>query len=202
MNDYGIMLAAAALLSTGLFIVLLPRGKRYAGPLTAALCALLGLMLARLVFWLSNAPLYLGQLGDVSSLVRVNEGGLSMTGALLGMGLGCFLSSRILRDPSLPFSVLADALAPAAALFIACERCHEWTLLQQNYGLDVSTLHFFSVQGAYSPVLNAGRIASLTALGILIVLLALKGRRRGDKALLFLFLCRYMTERDLKRKYL
>lgn len=187
-NRYGWVLGASAVLGFALFAALLGRKKLYAAPLTAAISLLLGFVFARLVFWLANIDIYIGQLHDFASFFRVSEGGLAMSGALLGTGLGCLLTARILRDPDLSFAVLADAMAPGAALFLACERCHEWVLLEQNFGLDASSLNLFSVQGPYGPVIAAGRIASFTALILLAVLSAVRGRRPGNRALLFLFL--------------
>ncbi len=187
-RPYGWMLGVSALLGSALFTACLSRKKRYAAPFAAAACMLAGLVFSRLVFWLANIEVYLGQSADFPSILRVPEGGLSMSGALLGAGLGCLLAARLLRDPDLSFPVLADAAAPGLALFIACERCHEWVLLEQNYGRDVSFLNLFSVQGPYSPVLATGRISSLAALALLAVLLMARRRRPGERALLFLFL--------------
>lgn len=187
-HQYGWVLGVSAVLGFALFTALLGRKKLYAAPLAAAVNLLLGFVFARLVFWLANIDIYIGQLHDFASLFRVAEGGLAMSGALLGAGLGCLLTARILRDPDLSFAVLADAMAPGAALFLACERCHEWVLLKQNFGLDASSLNLFSVQGPYGPVIATGRIASLTALVLLAVLLTVRGRRPGNRALLFLFL--------------
>ena len=187
-NQYGWMLGASAALGFVLFTVLLGRKKLYAAPLAAAVSLLLGFVLARLVFWLGNIDIYIGQLHDFASLFRVSEGGLAMTGALSGAGLGCLLTARMLHDPDLSFAVLADAMVPGAALFLACERCHEWVLLEQNYGLDASSLNLFSVQGPYGPVIATGRIASFAALVLLPVLLAVRSRRPGKRALLFVFL--------------
>lgn len=188
MSEYGGMLGAALLLSGGLFAALLPRGRRWAFPLTLGLATVCGLVLSRLVFWLCNAELYLGQLKDFSSLFRIPDGGLSMTGALLGAGIGCALASRMMKGSGLTFPELADALAPAAALFIACERCHEWILLKQNYGLDLAAIPVITAEGPFGPVLNTARISSLTALAILAALLAVRRKRPGDRAMLFLLL--------------
>ncbi len=182
-NRYGLMLGAASFLSFLLFAMLLPREKRPVAPLAMALSLLLGIVFARILFWLVS--LCNGQLHGFASVFRIYEGGLSMTGALLGACLGCLAAARILN---IPVWTLADAMAPAAALFIACERCHEWVLLKQNYGLEASSLHIFSAQGTYGPVLNTSRISGLTALVILFILLLVRKKRSGDRALLFLFL--------------
>lgn len=111
-----------------------------------------------------------------------------MTGALLGAGLGCYTASRILRDPALSFPALADAMAPGAALFIACERCHEWVLLKQNYGLSATAEGFLTARSDYGPVLNTARISSLVSLIILAVILVIRCRKTGSRSLLFLLL--------------
>ena len=188
MSLYGGAVAASALLAACLMAALTPKDRRYTVPLTAALSIALGLIGARLVFWLCSWTLYMDQLRDFSTLFRVRDGGLAMTGALLGVALGTWLAQKIIHDPRWSFAQAADTLAPAMALFIACERCHEWPLLKQNYGLDVAGIPFFTVQGDYSPVIDLARISSLIALMILAALLLVHVSRDGDRALLFLLL--------------
>ena len=188
MSLYGWVLAASVILAGGLTALRLPASKRYAAPLMTGLCVLLGLVMARLVFWLCSVSVFMGQRNDFASLLRVNEGGLSMTGALLGAGLGCLLTARIIRDPELRFPVLADALAPGAALFVACERCHEWPLLHQNYGYDMAEIPFLTVENHYSFVMDTARISSLAALAILAAVLFMRPKKPGDRALAFVFL--------------
>ena len=188
MNMYGCTVAASVLVAGSLFAALLPHGKRWAAPLVCGLSSLMGFMMSRLVFWLCSASLYLIQCHDAASLFRISEGGLSMTGALIGAGVGCWVSSLMLRGSGLSFRVLADALAPSAALFIACERCHEWPLLAQNYGLDMEKADFWTVNGAYGPLMNTGRISALVALAIMAVLLLIRIKQKGDRALLFMVL--------------
>ncbi len=187
-TQYGLSLAASAAAGLLLFILLLPREKRYAGFVTGCCSAALGFLLARLVFWLCTSAYYLNTAGDWLTLFRVRDGGLSMTGALLGAGLGCLLGARICRGSGVEFPMLADAMAPGAVLFVACERCHEWALLGQNYGLAVKDSGFFAAEGELGPVLNMARISSLAALVILAVLLAVRPARKGARGLLFLLL--------------
>ena len=185
---FGLMLGAAALAGLTLFCLCLPREKRFAAPAAGGLSLLLGFILARLVFWVCNASFYLGLYSDPLSLFRVRDGGLCMTGALLGAGLGCYIASRIFRNHALSFPVLADAMAPGAALFVACERCHEWVLLNQNYGLSAAADGFLTARGDYGPVLNTARISSLAALLILAVLMIVRCRKPGSRGILFLLL--------------
>ena len=185
---YGTLLAAAILFSGVLFALRLPLGSRYAAPLTAGLSILLGFVLARAVFWLCSILVYLGQSDPLLSLFRVREGGLSMTGALIGAAGGCLLAGRILKDPALNTPLLCDAMAPATALFIACERFMEWPLLRQNYGLDLPEAGLLTVEGHYSPVLNVSLLCGLTALVILALLLLVHPKRQGGTALLFVIL--------------
>ena len=188
MSLYGWVLAASVILACGLTALGLPASKRYAAPLLTGFCVLPGFLMARLVFWLCSVSVYMGQRSDFASLLRVSEGGLSMTGALLGAGLGCLLTARIVRDRGLGFPVLADALAPGAVLFIACERCHEWPLLRQNYGFDMAGIPFLTVESHYGFVMNTARLSSLTALVILAAVLVMRPKKAGDRALMFVFL--------------
>ena len=185
---FGLMLGAAELSGLALFCLCLPKKKRGAALLPGGLSLLFGFIFARLVFWACNASFYLGLYSDPLSLFRVRDGGLCMTGALLGAGLGCYTASRILRDPALSFPALADAMAPGAALFIACERCHEWVLLKQNYGLSAAAEGFLTARSDYGPVLNTARISSLVSLIILAVILVIRCRKTGSRSLLFLLL--------------
>ena len=84
---YGLALGAAALAGLILFCLCVPRKKRGAALFAGGLSLLLGFVLARLVFWVCNASFYLGLYSDPLSLFRVRDGGLCMTGALLGAGL-------------------------------------------------------------------------------------------------------------------
>ena len=185
---YGLALGAAALAGLILFCLCVPRGKRGAALFAGGLSLLLGFVLARLVFWICNASFYLGLYSDPLSLFRVRDGGLCMTGALLGAGLGCYIASRVFRDSELSFPALADAMAPGAALFIACERCHEWVLLKQNYGLPAAAEGILTAQGDYGPVMNTARISSLAALIILAVIMTIRCRKTGSRGILFLLL--------------
>ena len=185
---FGLMLGAAMLSGFILFCLCLPREKRSAAPLAGGMSLLLGFVFARFVFWICNASFYLGLYSDPLSVFKVRDGGLCMTGALLGAGLGCYIASRAFRNPELSFSALADAMAPGAALFIACERCHEWVLLNQNYGLSAAGEGIFTARGDYGPVLNTARISSLAALIILAAVMILRYRKTGSRGILFLLL--------------
>ena len=75
MSLYGGAVAASALLAACLMAALTPKDRRYTVPLTAALSIALGLIGARLVFWLCSWTLYMDQLRDFSTLFRVRDGG-------------------------------------------------------------------------------------------------------------------------------
>ena len=167
--------------------VLLRKRKWKSG--TAALTGVLsigvGFAVSRLFFGFMDASLT--EIMPLWAMVRVNTGGYSMIGALLGACMGAVLTARLTRQSA---PALLDLLAPALLLFIACERLGEGHIeefgVSRKLTVDLPD-NTFLVQGGR---LNTYLLESFTALVLAIVMLwDLRGNRRaGNTFLLFLIL--------------
>ena len=167
--------------------VLLRKRKWKSG--TAALTGVLsigvGFAVSRLFFGFMDASLT--ETMPLWAMVRVNTGGYSMIGALLGACMGAVLTARLTRQSA---PALLDLLAPALLLFIACERLGEGHIeefgVSRKLTVDLPD-NTFLVQGGR---LNTYLLESFTALVLAIVMLwDLRGNRRaGNTFLLFLIL--------------
>lgn len=167
--------------------VLLRKRKWKSG--TAALTGVLsigvGFAVSRLFFGFMDASLT--ETMPLWAMVRVNTGGYSMIGALLGACMGAVLTARLTRQSA---PALLDLLAPALLLFIACERLGEGHIeefgVSRKLTVDLPD-NTFLVQGGR---LNTYLLESFAALVLAIVMLwDLRGNRRaGNTFLLFLIL--------------
>ena len=180
-TPYGLFLALGAALASALYAVLSKGAdKRNALPFCAASLAL-GIVLARAAYLLSNLSFYLYEADGLAAL-RAWEGGMAMSGALLGGALCCAWFRKKGADTS--------PAAPAFALFVCFARLGE-RAAGIGYGRDVAFEGFFSVMDTYGPVLDVSRIEALFALMLCIALLGLRfaGRAsKGDMAPLFFLL--------------
>jgi len=175
---------ALALLVLG---VLLRKRKWKSGTaaLTGVLSIGIGFVVSRLFFGFMDASLT--ETMPLWAMVRVNTGGYSMIGALLGACMGAVLTARLTRQSA---PALLDLLAPALLLFIACERLGEGHIeefgVSRKLTVDLPD-NTFLVSGGR---LNTYLLESFTALVLAIVMLwDLRGNRRaGNTFLLFLIL--------------
>ena len=157
--------------------------------LTGVLAMGLGFIVSRLFFGLMDESL--GRIMPLWAMIRVNTGGFSMMGALLGACMGGILSARLMKKPP---ARLLDLLAPALLLFVACERLGEGYI--EDFGvsrtLTDSLLEgtFLTVQNGYGWRLATYLLESFTALILSLVLLwdLTRNRRAGNTFVLFLLL--------------
>ena len=157
--------------------------------LTGVLAMGLGFIVSRLFFGLMDESL--GRIMPLWAMIRVNTGGFSMMGALLGACMGGILSARLMKKPP---ARLLDLLAPALLLFVACERLGEGYI--EDFGvsrtLTDSLLEgtFLTVQNGYGWRLATYQLESFTALILSLVLLwdLTRNRRAGNTFVLFLLL--------------
>ena len=123
-NVYAFGLYVAVGLALGLLLLafLLKKYKARPGtaPLTGALAMACGFVLSRLFFGFMDESL--GQTMPLWAMLRVNTGGYSMMGALIGACFGAVMSARLTRQSP---ARLLDYLAPCLLLFAACERLGE-----------------------------------------------------------------------------
>lgn len=157
--------------------------------LTGVLAMGLGFVVSRLFFGLMDESL--GRIMPLWAMIRVNTGGFSMMGALLGACMGGILAARFMKKPP---ARLLDLLAPALLLFVACERLGEGYI--EDFGvsrtLTDSLLEgtFLAVQNGYGWRLATYQLESFTALILSLVLLwdLTRNRRAGNTFVLFLLL--------------
>ena len=187
MEKYGMLLGLTVLICGGLLMIGTRRDARYITPLWAGLCAVLGFFFSRLVFWLVEYEVYLVQLKNALSFFWIRDGGLSMTGALLGVLLGTLVAYKLSgKRAGLQRGEMFDLIVAPLALFIVVERLLEWLLLGEGFGLEMKSAGLLTVTSEYGPTLNVALLEALTALIIGVTLTFWKGKRAGDRMLFFL----------------
>lgn len=162
---------------------------------TGALALPLGLLFSRLVYCLVSLGYFTETIGQPIAMLYFWDGGLSMVGALLGIGLAAILAARIKKARLLD---LMDVLAVPAGLFIAVARLGEtYTILGRGRIVGIESLAgnaFFGIRDAWSDDVFYAvfRYEAVIALIILAVMLCLffgkktkQSARPGDLALVF-----------------
>lgn len=165
------------------------RMEKGAAALTGCLAMLFSFVVSRLFYALLDRSL--GGMMPVKGALMITAGGYSMVGALLGGVLGAALSGKILKGSALK---MADMIAPALLLFVACERLGEGYV--PDFGISRPLLgdalkgSFLAVEGEYDWYLATYLLESFAALVIALILLRdLGGKKRaGDTLLLGLIL--------------
>ena len=146
LQPYGSLVALGALLAAAVFCLLRlwkePDKSAVFSRCTAfAGCAgFFGFVFSRLLYCLVSLIFYLRQAG-VTAVFRWWEGGMSMTGALLGIALGGFLTIR--RD-----SRSWESAVPASVILIAFARLAE-TFGTLGRGMDVDWDGFLTIADPY-----------------------------------------------------
>lgn len=203
---YGLVLAAAALLALWLGRYTFRTQALRKGTLSwfAVLAVPLAVLFARLLYCLVRIWWLLDR--GVETFFHLTEGGFMLYGAMFGCFAAAFLAARVTRQS---VGSVCDGLAAPAALMIALSRLAEG-LAGQGYGWYVDdwfdpemgmslfhpkdydfVLRFpFAVQ---DPWYGQWRwavfvVEALIALIILVVLLRLKDRHPGGRAMLFLLM--------------
>ena len=187
-RPYGIVLAVAFIAFCVIVFCLTGKDKRAVLPGYAALTAWLAILLSRLVFVLVNIE-YFSQIAGFAACFRLQDGGLSMTGALGGILLGTYL----LRKTGPSFRTVATGLP----VFVLIARLGE-SFTSTGLGIGLDDPNFLTVEGDWDYPLNIRLIEAFAALLILIVLLRLisKAPSGSDSAVLF-FVILYGTSQIL-----
>jgi len=142
--------------------------------LTGAIAIPLGLFFARLLYCLVSLGYYLDTIGQPIAMLYFWDGGLSMMGALLGVGLAALITARIKK---VRFGELVDVLAVPAGLFIAVARLGEvYTILGRGKSIGTQWMldsAFFGIRETWSDdVFHAVfRYEAVTALFVMCVML-------------------------------
>ncbi len=155
----------------------------------------LGLVFARIVFSAANYTYFLQTLEQPAKMLYVWDGGLSMSGMLLGLVLAALLTAKLKR---LIFSSFLDAMVLPLGVLLFGLRLAEG--LTEGFGIGRSiqsgtltqSLPFFFINETFG-TLELHRIAvfrleavfALIILGLMFLLKLRKGRRPGDLSLLF-----------------
>lgn len=176
-------LAALALLGRKL------KWKSGASALLGALALGLGFLFSRIFYCLLDESL--GFLMPFWAAVRLNIGGYSAMGALMGACLGAVIAGWGTKQPA---ARLLDGLAPAFMLFLVFERLGEGYIeyfgLSRALGEDFLINSFLAVEMEDGYYLGTFRIEAAVALILALALLwDLRRRRRaGDTFLKFMLL--------------
>ena len=110
-----------------------------------------------------------------------------MTGALLGVLLGTLVAYKLSgKRAGLQRGEMFDLLVAPLALFIVVERLLEWLLLDAGFGPEMKSAGLLTVTRELGPYLNVALLEALTVLIIGATFTFWKGRRKGDRMLLFL----------------
>ncbi len=189
--SFGLYVALGLGLALIVLALILRKAKWKAGtaPLTGVLALLCGFAVSRLFFGFMDESL--GQTMPLWAMLRVNTGGYSMMGALLGACMGTVIAAKITRQNA---ARMLDFLAPCLLLFMACERLGEGYI--EEFG--VSRLlsdslfngSFLAVEGDFGWRLNTYLIESFVMLIIALLLLRDQSEKRpnGNTFLKFLLL--------------
>jgi phosphatidylglycerol---prolipoprotein diacylglyceryl transferase len=163
------------------------KGIPYRTGITFSIFALvLSFVCSRLLFTLSNLPLYVNTLGNPALMLRFWDGGASLLGALLGVLLSGALTARLFR---LSCGKVMDCVALSAPLSIAIERLGEGYFDEiMGKGKAIET-EFLSFLGSATDGNHPVFLYEAAAMVIILMLLIGSRRKRkpdGDTMLLFL----------------
>nr|MBR4280327.1 prolipoprotein diacylglyceryl transferase [Clostridia bacterium] len=141
-SAFGLTLAIGAAFAIALLLILnrkLP-GLRPALLWTAALAVPMGLIGARLVYCAVNVAFYLKDISAPEAMLRIWEGGLSLAGALIFIGLAGVIGARLGKAP---VAQVLHAAVPAmyALIFTAAAGC---IVIGTGYGPELPE-SFFTV---------------------------------------------------------
>lgn len=184
---YGLALALSAALGILCLLLFAPKDLELQPALlwAAALGVPFGLIGARLIYCIASSGFYLLDIQNPAAMMRVWEGGLSLTGALACAALAGILAARICRRP---MGQVLDALTPGLLVFAAGARLSEM-LIGAGFGPEISfSLPILTQTIRGVPRLNTALLMALTALAILVLLRRGKGARPGRQFWLAAFL--------------
>lgn len=194
---YGLYLSIGAALWL-LILWLLAKKRGISGNtilLLGVLAIPMGLLMARLTYCLISIAYYLDTIGQPMAMLYFWDGGLSMMGALLGISLAAFITTKVKKAK---FGTLMDAMAVSAGTFLVAARLGEvFTTLGRGKTINAAWMRdsgLFGIREAWSEdVFHAVfRYEAVFAALILIVMVCLyyskkirAAARPGDLALVF-----------------
>ena len=173
---YGLGLACAAVLG-GAVSVLLYQGRKGTMVCAAALAVPLGLLGARLFFCGASAGFFLLDLGMPEAMLRIWEGGLSLSGAVILASLAGPITARITGEKT---GGILRGLAPGMLLFAAGARLMEWAI-QAGYGPEAG----FSLPVLTQTVFGTARLNTALLMALCALILAALRKDFGRSAFLY-----------------
>lgn len=182
-NRYGLLLSLSALAG---ILVFFARNEKKTGHFAAALmAAVFGLLGSRLFYAAANFGFYVLDIGMPAAMLRIWEGGLSLSGALAGAALGAWLGAKIGKIPA---GKTLDQLIPGLLLFAAGARLSEMAI-DAGFGMEMnSALWIFTRDTGDGYRLNTALLMALIDLLLMIAVVWKKDMRAGDRSWLGTFL--------------
>lgn len=178
-SRYGLLLALSALAAELFFFA--RNEKRTGHFIVALLAAVFGLAGARLVYCAVNFGFYVLDVGAPLAMLRIWEGGLSLSGALAGAVLGAWLGAKAGKED---FAQVLDHLLPSLLLFAAGARLSEMAVAA-GFGMEmVFPLSIFTQKIGDGYRLNTALLMAAADLLLFGASLTKARHRAGDRFLL------------------
>lgn len=179
-------LSLAALLGAT-YVVLYKKGADYGSFLRFAVLAIpLAFLGSRIVFCLSNLPYYVETIAMPEMMFHVQDGGASLTGALLGILLAAVIAAKWCK---LPVGTFLDAAACGMPIALVIERLAE-PLCEMGWGKYFQSSVFdplYGLTGGMHPVFAYEAMAAVI-IGIALLAFSRRKLRPGDMMGAFLVL--------------
>ena len=174
---YGLLVMLGVLLALGLalFLTRKNRQEQQAAALTALLALPLGLILARLMYVFLDPTFR--PLMNISNILNITTGGLSMFGALIGAALAACIAARLTRVPA---ARMLDVTSAALLAFLIPARLGEgYTALGVSRPLTTQWLanSFLARQDDYDAYLRTYVLEAMIAFILLVILLRFLRRK-------------------------
>ncbi len=176
-------LSLAVLLAVS-FLTLRKKGAGYEAFIRLAVLAIpLAFLGSRITFCLSNLAYYLETIGDPALMLKVWEGGASMTGAMIGVILAALLAAKW---SNLPAGTMLDAVAFGMPAALVIERLAE-PLCEMGWGkyLQSPAFNFMAglTQGMHPVFAYEAIVAAV--IGVAMIVYFRKHKAAGGDALGF-----------------
>lgn len=182
-NRYGLLLSLSALAGMLLFFA---RNEKKTGHFAAALlAAVLGLMVSRVFYAAANFGFFVLDLAMPLAMLKIWEGGLSLSGALIGASLGACLGAKIGKISA---AKTLDRFFPALMLFAAGARLAELAV-DAGFGLEMNgSWWIFTLEMGDGWRLNTALWMAIADLVLLALLFKPQDGRPGDRFFVGAFL--------------
>lgn len=174
-NRYGLLLSLSALAGVLLFFA---RNERKIGHFVSVLLmAVLGLIFARVFYAAANCGFYVLDIGRPAAMLKIWEGGLSLSGALVGAALGAWIGGKCGK---LSAAATLDHMVSGVLLFAAGARLAEMAI-DAGFGMEMdASLWIFTRTAGDGWKMNTALLMALADLVIMLILFRKNGKQAGD----------------------